>query len=1375
MKARFLALAALVLGLASCQNDFEAGNIVAGGEVDFQLSVGAPELATRAGEDGADTQNAKDSAFGAIDYFQGADWSSVDLRYSLEVYDAKADFSNTTEVLPVKDRQVIIVDEYQPVVFDLRLVPNREYRFVVFADFVKEGSLVTVNDKTMLEHQANLGLHHTIGADLRSITIKDDAINEECTDAYFAFEDIEITNSAAKDIVLRRPYGKVRVIATDLAELNLNVDPKAVKVTYTAKHPQTFNAVTGVIGEVEAVDYEFDYIYGNISKNSLAEHYYTTGYDAKTVENANGNTRHSHITLFTDYILAEPTSEDAPVQTPYHFTMAVYDNAAMADTNLIKETAFTTDIPVERNHLTTVIGNVLTTATEIEVRIDDNFAGELFVDGDIKDQLAEAAMQKNYVINLDGDFIWETGAAHGSNPLIPADAITETLTINGNGHKFIATGTGVGAIRLANGGKLILNDLTVVDQSEYHAERGETAWEFTYLEFAGETEFNNCVIDNTVALDGAKAVFNDCTFNDKVTWPSNAGQEYAAWVSNGIVHFNNCDINGDRGIKVHEAYGTEVEEVLVNESRFNNLSKKPGMAIGTVNAATKIEIKNSTFTNCQPGDQGLYMYETDTDVTTFDFSQTNNTVNATVATSEAFAKILKADIHTLNIALAADVTVDVSAHVDSYYFGGNNTNTITIDGAKVATAAATGANDNAYTLTFNHKNSDWNYIRFNNDNAKWVIKNVKLTNSGHNNGPWNRHDIRFYNDVVLENVTSDKAIALLADADLTNVVISDVHPNNSDAYALWITAEGQTVNIKDCALLAHESKSGDRGIKIDNEYVDTEAKVTLNVDGLKVKSQKKAAIMVNSKAGAHIAIKNIDLSEVADDKVNAVWVDDSSKDYFSSVSVSGASMIIEGLDSIEGADAQNALNTAVKEENAIVQLAAGEYTLPTNIAKGVTIICEEGTVFKGSSNLNIGGATIVGADFVNENGAIHGSTINGNFKNCTFEGKTVFRYCYAGSGTQSVFEDCYFKENGGEWLFHFDGGTGELICRRCTFDGKRVAIGSAVSNLVMEDCTFVNGSYFNTYCKTTITGTSFETSIRPLGNHVTFNNCTYYDEAVNIENLKLFNGYDCLVTIDDKDYAVVSKANNFTKYVEEAERDINVYMITHIFDQITILQKADVDVFIAGNGYTLRSVFIHGNARFNGAETLTFDNVHFSAFDTRDLISANSTGSVERYAHNVTIQNCSFEGDDGVDVVGLRLRQAYNVTIKDCTTKKLHSLGQITAVNGLTIEDVTIDGNSGLNLLTSCQNVNIKNTTINATEADGYGIRMDAGNANEVNLENSTITAYEPVVFRKASSAFKFNFVGLNTLNKGGDYHIVVASGVCPTLTGADGFDIKLP
>ena len=63
MKARFLALAALVLGMVSCQQDVELAT-PQGGEVDFQLKVDAVELATRAGKDGAaDTQAAHDSAF----------------------------------------------------------------------------------------------------------------------------------------------------------------------------------------------------------------------------------------------------------------------------------------------------------------------------------------------------------------------------------------------------------------------------------------------------------------------------------------------------------------------------------------------------------------------------------------------------------------------------------------------------------------------------------------------------------------------------------------------------------------------------------------------------------------------------------------------------------------------------------------------------------------------------------------------------------------------------------------------------------------------------------------------------------------------------------------------------------------------------------------------------------------------------------------------------------------------------------------------------------------------------------------------------------------------------------------------------------------
>ena len=357
MKARFFALAALVLGLASCQKDFDGASTLVGGEVDFQLSVGTEEM-TRADLDG-DEQEGYNSAYGAIDYLSAADWAKYDLRYSLEVYDVANDYTNAT---PIKDRMVIIVDDYQPVAFDLRLVPNRDYHFVVFADFVPQNAS---NDANTV-YQSNLGLRHNIGATLGDITIKEDAINDEVADAYFATSDIKITNSASQDIVLKRPYGKVRVIATDLAELNLNVTPGKVQVEYESFHPAAFNAVNGEVeGEYKPCTYVCEYDDISKEEGGLQNHFYNIGYDAELVENANGVKRHSHMTLFTDYILAEKEG-----QTPYHFTMTVWDQ----NEKTIKETHFSTDIPVERNMLTTVIGNVLTTATEINITIDDNFA-----------------------------------------------------------------------------------------------------------------------------------------------------------------------------------------------------------------------------------------------------------------------------------------------------------------------------------------------------------------------------------------------------------------------------------------------------------------------------------------------------------------------------------------------------------------------------------------------------------------------------------------------------------------------------------------------------------------------------------------------------------------------------------------------------------------------------------------------------------------------------------------------------------------------------------------------------------------------------------------------------------------------------------------
>ena len=62
---KFLALAALVLGLASCQNEPEGLNIVTGGEVDTVITVTLPEAATR-----ADWTNSAEGALNQIPYFE---------------------------------------------------------------------------------------------------------------------------------------------------------------------------------------------------------------------------------------------------------------------------------------------------------------------------------------------------------------------------------------------------------------------------------------------------------------------------------------------------------------------------------------------------------------------------------------------------------------------------------------------------------------------------------------------------------------------------------------------------------------------------------------------------------------------------------------------------------------------------------------------------------------------------------------------------------------------------------------------------------------------------------------------------------------------------------------------------------------------------------------------------------------------------------------------------------------------------------------------------------------------------------------------------------------------------------------------------------
>ena len=239
--------------------------------------------------------------------------------------------------------------------------------------------------------------------------------------------------------------------------------------------------------------------------------------------------------------------------------------------------------------------------------------------GTLAGTLAEinSATEESVLVQLAAPMSWETGAGHGSNPWVDENAAVKELIIDANGNTITATGAGVGPIRMANGGTLVIKNAKIVDESVSYA---EGSWEFGYLEFQGNVVFENVEFVNAVMVEGDSAIFTNCTFN------SNKDNEYGVWVANGDATFTGCTFAGPRGLKTHEDYGTEVGTILVDNCTFDNISKKPGVAIGDVNADTTITIKNSDFINCQAGDQGLFIYETDTDVATFNFTCSDNEV-----------------------------------------------------------------------------------------------------------------------------------------------------------------------------------------------------------------------------------------------------------------------------------------------------------------------------------------------------------------------------------------------------------------------------------------------------------------------------------------------------------------------------------------------------------------------------------------------------------------------------------------------------------------------------------------------------------------------------------------------------------------------------
>ncbi len=236
---------------------------------------------------------------------------------------------------------------------------------------------------------------------------------------------------------------------------------------------------------------------------------------------------------------------------------------------------------------------------------DDAVYPEIVYDAtDFESALNDEKIQ-NIIIASDLTYDWGNGSYNNANNLK-----MQNRTISGATGNEVITFKGYGSAN--NIKNLTLNNINVIDETKGD---NENAWEHRYLEFDNLTA-NNVNFINAPQLNGT-CVLTNCTF-------AGTSDVYGAWINSGNITLINCTFTGNRGLKIHEAYGSDVTSVTVQGCTFNN-SQKPGVVIGTLDSTTSVTIKNSLF-NCPAGDQGMHIYESDTAIENFHFTNEGNTV-----------------------------------------------------------------------------------------------------------------------------------------------------------------------------------------------------------------------------------------------------------------------------------------------------------------------------------------------------------------------------------------------------------------------------------------------------------------------------------------------------------------------------------------------------------------------------------------------------------------------------------------------------------------------------------------------------------------------------------------------------------------------------
>ena len=372
---------------------------------------------------------------------------------------------------------------------------------------------------------------------------------------------------------------------------------------------------------------------------------------------------------------------------------------------------------------------------------------------------------------------------------------------------------------------------------------------------------------------------------------------------------------------------------------------------------------------------------------------------------------------------------------------------------------------------------------------------------------------------------------------------------------------------------------------------------------------------------------------------------------------------------------QESLDSLIENagENATIEIPAGEYSFPASDLKaGQTLICAPGTVFEGTSSLDVNGATVIGATFdAGDKDTSVSGIINGTFKNCTFTGASEgVRWCYTSSGTTTVFENCVFDAT--LRGIHFDDMVGDVKFINCEINGFNAYGGAGTATF--EGCTFGNDASkyngLNIYANTVLTDCTFnfvsgKTNFIDMegdGKTLTITNCTATLDGASVSVLEFVGGSKLAnntVIIDGKKFvvaetlsAVMAAAREGNVIIDAKGANLGDFNYNGTFGNGTVLKNA---TFTYVYGASVDGVATFENCNFvsdhsysanfsDGSYTgkVIFNNCYFDGWSSfGDAITGvemnnctfdwNNPYSMLRFYQNAVLNNCNFIDIDGID------------------------------------------------------------------------------------------------------------------------------------------------